>query len=211
MSAPDFSLLAKRRYGPLFVVQFLGAFNDNVLKFAMLLLANFTLYANQPDKSAMLATFATGLFILPYFLFSALAGQVADALDKAKLVRAVKAAEIVFMGVGLAGFWLQSVPLLLGALFLMGCHSTLFGPVKYSILPQHLGPMRSGGKFDQAAPPPILAGQLLAARSPSKPGGCHGLGLRRLRRQPVRAVGAGGGRGADRLNPLHPGRCSVGA
>ena len=86
MSAPDFSLLAKRRYGPLFVVQFLGAFNDNVLKFAMLLLANFTLYATQPEKSAMLATIATGLFILPYFIFSALAGQIADSLDKAKSI-----------------------------------------------------------------------------------------------------------------------------
>jgi len=165
MSAPDFSLLAKRRYGPLFVVQFLGAFNDNVLKFAMLLLANYTLYANQPDKSAMLATIATGLFILPYFLFSALAGQIADSLDKAKLVRAVKAAEIVFMAVGLAGFWLQSVPLLLGALFLMGCHSTLFGPVKYSILPQHLGPheiMGGTGLIEAGTFLAILAGQLLA-------------------------------------------------
>src|SRR4051812_1711107 len=165
MSAPDFSLLAKRRYGPLFVVQFLGAFNDNVLKFAMLLLANFTLYAAQPDKSAMLAIVATGLFILPYFLFSALAGQIADALDKAKLVRAVKAAEIAFMAVGLAGFWFQSVPLLLGALFLMGCHSTLFGPVKYSILPQHLGPpeiMGGTGLIEAGTFLAILAGQLLA-------------------------------------------------
>jgi acyl-[acyl-carrier-protein]-phospholipid O-acyltransferase/long-chain-fatty-acid--[acyl-carrier-protein] ligase len=165
MSAPDFSLLAKRRYGPLFVVQFLGAFNDNVLKFAMLLLANFTLYAAQPEKSAMLATIATGLFILPYFLFSALAGQIADALDKANLVRLVKAAEIAFMGIGLAGFWLQSVPLLLGALFLMGCHSTLFGPVKYSILPQHLAPheiMGGTGLIEAGTFLAILAGQLLA-------------------------------------------------
>lgn len=165
MSAPDFSLLAKRRYGPLFVVQFLGAFNDNVLKFAMLLLANFTLYATQPEKSALLATIATGLFILPYFIFSALAGQIADSLDKAKLVRLVKAAEILFMGVGLAGFWLQSVPLLLGALFLMGCHSTLFGPVKYSILPQHLGPheiMGGTGLIEAGTFLAILAGQLLA-------------------------------------------------
>ena len=86
----------------------------------------------------MLATIATGLFILPYFLFSALAGQIADAWDKAQLVRLVKPAEIGIMVVALAGFWLQSMPLLLGSLFLMGLHSTLFGPVKYSILPQHL-------------------------------------------------------------------------
>src|SRR3954469_2909668 len=104
MSAPDFSLLGKRRYGPLFVVQFLGAFNDNVLKFAMLFLANFTIYAGQPGKSEMLATIATAVFILPYFLFSALGGQIADAWDKAKLIRLVKTCEIAFMAIGLAGF-----------------------------------------------------------------------------------------------------------
>ena len=82
MSAPDLSLLGKRRFGPLFVVQFLGAFNDNLLKFALLFLANFGLYAAEPDKAEMLATVATGLFILPYFLFSALAGQMADALGQ---------------------------------------------------------------------------------------------------------------------------------
>ncbi|HWK35689.1 MAG TPA: hypothetical protein VNR91_05450, partial [Sphingomonas sp.] len=113
MSAPDFALLTKRRFGPLFVVQFLGAFNDNVLKYAMLFLANFTIYASAPDKSAMLATIATGIFILPYFLLSALAGELADALDKALLMRIVKGAEIAFMALGLAGLWLQSVPLLL--------------------------------------------------------------------------------------------------
>ncbi|MCH7860669.1 MAG: MFS transporter, partial [Proteobacteria bacterium] len=126
-------MLAKRRFGPLFVVQFLGAFNDNVLKYAMLFLANFTIFANAPEQSAMLATVATGIFILPYFLFSALAGELADAWDKAWLMRAVKAAEVAFMGLGLAGLWFQSIPLLLLALFCMGLHSTIFGPVKYSI------------------------------------------------------------------------------
>src|SRR3954465_1735565 len=110
MSAPDFSLLGKRRYGPLFAVQFLGAFNDNLFKFAMLFMANFTLYAAAPDKAAALAQIATGLFILPYFLFSAIAGEIADSVDKAKLVRLVKACEIGFMAIGLAGFWFQSVP-----------------------------------------------------------------------------------------------------
>ncbi|MDF0487617.1 acyl-[ACP]--phospholipid O-acyltransferase [Sphingomonas sp. H39-1-10] len=165
MSAPDFSLLAKRRFGPLFVVQFLGAFNDNVLKFAMLFLANFTLYAGQPAKAEMLATIATGIFILPYFLFSALGGQIADAWDKARLIRLVKTAEIVFMGIGLAGFWFQSVPLLLVALFMMGCHSTLFGPVKYSIMPQQLAPkeiMGATGVIEAGTFLAILGGQLLA-------------------------------------------------
>ncbi|MEO7170461.1 MAG: hypothetical protein ABIY39_08825, partial [Sphingomonas sp.] len=81
MSAPDFSLLAKRRFAPMFVVQFLGAFNDNVLKFAMLSLATYTLFPQDPNHVALLGNIATGLFILPYFLFSAMAGQIADATD----------------------------------------------------------------------------------------------------------------------------------
>ena len=125
MSAPDLSLLGKKRFGPLFVVQFLGAFNDNLLKFALLFLANFGLYAAQPEKAALLATIATGLFILPYFLFSAVAGQIADAWDKARLVRVVKAAEIGIMTLALGGFWMESVPALLLSLFLMGLHSTI--------------------------------------------------------------------------------------
>ncbi|MET0245145.1 MAG: acyl-[ACP]--phospholipid O-acyltransferase [Sphingomonas sp.] len=169
MSAPDFSLLNRRRFGPLFVVQFLGAFNDNVLKYAMLFLANFTLYANAPQDSAMLAVIATGIFIAPYFLFSALAGEVADAWDKAWLVRAVKGAEIGFMAIGLAGLWYQSIPLLLLALFLMGCHSTLFGPVKYSILPQHLNKdeiVGGTGLIEAGTFLAILGGQLLAGMVP---------------------------------------------
>lgn len=82
MSAPDLSLLGKRRFAPLFVVQFLGAFNDNLLKYALLFLANFTLYAAAPAKAELLATVATALFILPYFLLSALAGQLADKWDR---------------------------------------------------------------------------------------------------------------------------------
>ncbi|WP_255326460.1 acyl-[ACP]--phospholipid O-acyltransferase [Sphingobium sp. EM0848] len=165
MSAPDLSLLTKRRFAPLFVVQFLGAFNDNLLKFALLFLANFGLYHAQPDKAEMLATIATGLFILPYFLFSALAGQLADAWDKAKLVRAVKAAEVVIMSLAVTGFWLESVPLLLSCLFLMGLHSTIFGPVKFSILPQHLHAdeiMGGTGLIEAGTFLAILSGQLLA-------------------------------------------------
>lgn len=169
MSAPDLSLLSQRRFAPLFVVQFLGAFNDNLLKFALLFLANFGLYHAQPDKAEMLATIATGLFILPYFLFSALAGQLADAWDKAKIVRAVKGAEMVIMSLAVTGFWLQSVPLLLSCLFLMGLHSTLFGPVKFSILPQHLQPgeiMGGTGLIEAGTFIAILSGQLLAGVIP---------------------------------------------
>ncbi|MGF7149256.1 acyl-[acyl-carrier-protein]-phospholipid O-acyltransferase/long-chain-fatty-acid--[acyl-carrier-protein] ligase [Sphingomonas zeicaulis] len=180
MSAPDISLLAKRRFAPIFVVQFLGAFNDNVLKFAMLFLASFTLFRDAPENAELLATIATGLFILPYFLFSALAGQIADAWDKARLVRLVKAAEILFMGIGLAGFWFESLPLLLLALFLMGCHSTLFGPVKYSILPQHLAHheiVGGTGLIEAGTFLAILGGQLLAGVLPPWEAGLVATGL----------------------------------
>ena len=124
MAKSDMALLGKRRFGPIFLVQFLGAFNDNLLKFALLFLANFGLYAAAPEKAKMLAAVATGLFILPYFLFSALAGQLADGMDKARLVRWIKGAELAIMALAMAGFWLLSVPLLLAALFCMGLHST---------------------------------------------------------------------------------------
>ncbi|MBO9499560.1 MAG: acyl-[ACP]--phospholipid O-acyltransferase [Novosphingobium sp.] len=164
MSAPDFSLLAKRRFGPMFVVQFIGAFNDNALKFAMIALANYTMFVGHPERAEQLATWSVGVFFLPYFLFSAVAGEIADAWDKAKLMRLVKGAEIVFMTLGLAGLWFQSIPLLLVTLFLMGCHSTLFGPVKYSILPQHLGPheiVGGTGLIEAGTFLAILGGQLL--------------------------------------------------
>jgi acyl-[acyl-carrier-protein]-phospholipid O-acyltransferase / long-chain-fatty-acid--[acyl-carrier-protein] ligase len=165
MSAPDLSLLAKRRFAPMFVVQFLGAFNDNLLKFAMLFLASFGIYAADPDRAEQLGVIATGLFTLPYFLFSALAGQVADRIDKARLVRIVKGAEVAIMGIGLAGFALEEIPLLLSAVFLLGCHSTMFGPVKFSILPQHLRReeiVAGTGLFEAGTFLAILSGQLTA-------------------------------------------------
>jgi len=183
MSAPEFSLLAKRRFAPLFVVQFLGAFNDNLLKFALLFLANFGLYAAEPDRAEMLATIATGLFILPYFLFSALAGQIADAWDKARLVRIVKGAEVGIMTLALFGFWVQSVPALLSALFLMGLHSTIFGPVKFSILPQHLHEnevMGGTGLIEAGTFLAILGGQLLAGVIAPWQAGLTAIGLAML-------------------------------
>jgi acyl-[acyl-carrier-protein]-phospholipid O-acyltransferase/long-chain-fatty-acid--[acyl-carrier-protein] ligase len=180
VSAPDLSLLSKRRFGPLFAVQFLGAFNDNLLKFALLFLANFGLYAADPARAEMLATVATGLFILPYFLFSALAGQLADARDKATLVRCVKAAEIGIMALALAGFWQESVPMLLASLFLMGVHSTIFGPVKYSMLPQHLreGEIMGGtGLIEAGTFLAILGGQLLGGVIPPWEAGLVATGL----------------------------------
>ncbi|MDE2596999.1 MAG: acyl-[ACP]--phospholipid O-acyltransferase [Sphingomonadales bacterium] len=180
MAAPDLSLLAKRRFAPIFLVQFLGAFNDNLLKFAMLFLANFGLFAAEPDKAELLAAVSTGLFILPYFLFSALAGQLADRIDKARLVRWIKAAEVAIMGAALAGFWVQSIPVLLACLFAMGLHSTFFGPVKYSILPQHLQPgeiMGGTGLIEGGTFLAILGGQLLAGAIPAWEAGVAATGL----------------------------------
>lgn len=180
MSAPDVSLLGKRRFGPLFTVQFLGAFNDNLLKFAILFLANFGLYASQPGKTEMLATIATGLFILPYFLFSSIAGQLADTIDKARLVRWVKLAEVAIMALAAAGLWLESIPLLLTCLFLMGVHSTLFGPIKYSILPQHLGSgeiMGGTGLIEAGTFLAILGGQLLGGVIPPRDAGMAAIGI----------------------------------
>ncbi|SBT05318.1 Phospholipid/glycerol acyltransferase [Candidatus Accumulibacter aalborgensis] len=134
----QFGLLTSRRFAPFFGTQFLGAFNDNLFKNALVVLltfqaANWTLLTPE-----VLTNLAAGIFILPFFLFSATAGQLADKYDKARLARLVKLLEIVIMGVALLGFSMHSLAVLLTALFLLGLHSTLFGPVKYAILPQHL-------------------------------------------------------------------------
>jgi MFS family permease len=133
------SLLTTRRFAPLFATQFLGAFNDNLYKTAMLFLITYRLMAADLTGAATLVTVAGGVFILPFFPFSALAGQLADALDKARIARWVKTAEIGIMAVGALALTHDSIPLLMLVLFLMGLHSTIFGPVKYAILPQHLG------------------------------------------------------------------------
>ena len=130
-------LLREKRFGPLFWTQFLGAFNDNVLKNAIVILFAFTAATEQ--EADTLVNVTAGVFILPFFLFSATAGQVADKLEKSRLIRLVKLFEVCIMAIATAGFAAHSVPLLLASLFLMGVHSTVFGPIKYSILPQVLG------------------------------------------------------------------------
>ncbi|MCC7312778.1 MAG: MFS transporter [Sulfuritalea sp.] len=131
-------LLRARRFAPLFVTQFLGALNDNVLKNAMVVLLTFQAASWTTLKPELLANLAAGVFILPFFLFSATAGQLADKYDKAALARLVKLLEIGIVLVAGAGFLVHSLAVLFVALFLLGLHSTLFGPVKYAILPQHL-------------------------------------------------------------------------
>ena len=130
-------LLRARRFVPLFATQFLGAFNDSLFKQAVVLFVTFQLFSN-PAQETQFSSIAQGLFILPFFLFSALAGQLADDHDKARLIRIIKLAEIGIMIVGGAGIMLANIPLMLAAVFAMGTHSTFFGPIKYAILPQHL-------------------------------------------------------------------------
>jgi hypothetical protein len=130
-------LLRARRFAPFFWTQFLGALNDNVFKNALVILFAFGT-AESVLTGDVLVNLAGGIFVLPFFLFSATAGQVADKIDKTRIIRAVKAFEIGIMAFGALGFALRSAPLLLAALFLMGVHSAFFGPVKFSILPQHL-------------------------------------------------------------------------
>jgi 1-acyl-sn-glycerol-3-phosphate acyltransferase len=134
----QFGLLKTKRFAPFFATQFLGAFNDNLFKNALVVLLTFQATQWTTLKPELLANMAAGIFILPFFLFSATAGQLADKYDKALLARLVKVLEMVIMGVAAAGFFLHSLPVLMGALFLLGLHSTLFGPVKYAIMPQHL-------------------------------------------------------------------------
>ena len=130
-------LMRKRRFLPLFVTQFLGAFNDNLFKTAMVILVTYSIYSDE-TKEATFNAVAAGIFILPFFLFSALAGQLADSMDKSRIIRWVKSAEIVIMVFGAGGLLIQSIPVMLAALFAMGVHSSFFGPSKYAILPQHL-------------------------------------------------------------------------
>ncbi|WP_114226940.1 MULTISPECIES: MFS transporter [Sphingomonas] len=132
-------LLRSRRFLPLFVTQFCNAFNDNLFRTAMIMLVIYGVYRSEAEEATFSAV-AGGLFILPFFLLSALSGQLADAIDKTRIVRAVKSAEIGIMAVGALGLLIHNVPLMLVALGAMGVHSTFFGPIKYAILPQHLEP-----------------------------------------------------------------------
>ena len=129
------ALMSSRRFAPLFWTQFLSAFNDNFLKNAIVF---FILFKLAGDNSEALVTLAGAIFIAPSFLFSGLGGELADRFDKARVARTLKAAEIAAAGVAATGFWLGSLPVLFGALFLFGTVSALFGPIKYGILPDQL-------------------------------------------------------------------------
>ncbi|MDH5831138.1 MFS transporter [Luteimonas sp. M1R5S18] len=138
----QFDLLRQRRFLPYFTVQALGAFNDNVYRQAIIGLLGAMALAGTlaADTRALYTQLAPAIFILPYFLFSATAGQIAEKLEKQRLIVITTAMEIAIMSLAAVGFVLQNMPLLLVALFCTGLQSTLFGPVKYSILPSVLRP-----------------------------------------------------------------------
>ena len=170
-------LIHSRRFLPLFVTQLLGAFNDNLFKNAMVLFVVYSLYNSEAEETKFSAI-ASGLFILPFFVLSAISGQLADTRDKAKVIRIVKACEIAIMlagGGGLLLAWqgiavsMVAIPLMLAALFAMGVHSTFFGPIKYAILPQHLHPgevLAGTGLVEAGTYIAILAGTILAGWIP---------------------------------------------
>lgn len=167
--AGSLRLLTKRRFLPLFCTQFLNAFNDNFYKMAMVVLVTFTIYSD-PEQEAWFNALAGGLFIAPFFLFSALAGQLADSTDKTRLIRIIKTAEIGIMAIGAFGIWAWNIPIMLLALFLMGVHSTFFGPIKYAILPQHLhdGEVLAGtGWVEAGTYIAILAGTIVGGLVPT--------------------------------------------
>ncbi len=160
----QFCLLTERRFAPFFGVQFLGAFNDNVFKNALVVLLAFQGASLSTLNTDVLVNLCAGLFILPFFLFSATAGQLADKYEKAAMMRWIKLLEVAIMILAALGFFLQSLALLLAALFLMGAQSALFGPVKYAYLPQHLrkGELVGGnGLIDAGTFIAILLGTIL--------------------------------------------------
>lgn len=158
------SLLRDRRFLPMFLTQFFGALNDNVYKQALLLVITYGLIQQQSAAISTLNNLAALLFILPYFIFSATAGQMADKYERAQLVRYLKLLEIVIMLLGSAGFLLGNLWLLLLALFLMGTHSSFFGPIKYAILPEVLKSdelMSGNALFQSGTSIAILVGMIL--------------------------------------------------
>ncbi len=161
----QFRLLLERRFGPFFLTQLFGAFNDNVYKNSLVILVAYHAAAYSSLDPNLLTNAAAGIFILPFVLFSASAGQIADKFEKSAIIRVIKAIEIGIMVIAGAGLLLQSLPLLFAALFLLGLHSTFFGPVKYAILPQMLTPAELIGGNGMGEMGPVvasLAGTLIA-------------------------------------------------
>jgi 1-acyl-sn-glycerol-3-phosphate acyltransferase len=170
MSHPNhtsqFALLTQRRFGPFFWTQFLGAFNDNLFKTALLVVLTYDALSWTTVPAALLNNLIPGLFILPYVVFSATAGQIADKVEKGRLARFVKVLEIGIMAIAAAGWLTHTLWLLVAAVVGMGVHSTLFGPVKYAYLPQHLKPeelVGGNGVIEMGTFVGILLGEVMGA------------------------------------------------
>jgi 1-acyl-sn-glycerol-3-phosphate acyltransferase len=160
--ANQFALLGQRRFAPFFWTQFCGAANDNLLKFAFTVLVTYQLQLDWMPP-AMAGLVIGALFILPFLLFSATSGQLTDKFDKTKMIRFVKNLEIVIMLIAVWGFVRADAVTLLACVFLMGLHSTLFGPVKFAYLPQALDPREitgGNGMVEMGTFVAILLGQL---------------------------------------------------
>jgi MFS family permease len=170
-------LMRQRRFLPLFLTQLLNALNDNLYKNAMVLFVVYQVY-DSPETETFISGVATAVFVLPFVLFSATAGQLADMRDKTKIIRWIKFAEIIIMSVGAAGLVMAArgmsvetlaIPLLFVALFAMGVHSTFFGPIKYAILPQHLKKeevLAGTGLVEAGTYVAILVGMMLGGAMP---------------------------------------------
>ncbi len=172
----QFRLLASRRFGPLFVTQLLGAFNDNLFKNALVLLVTYQATTITDMRPEVLVNLCGGVLILPFFLFSASAGQLADKYERSRIVRLVKLLEVGIMLVGAAGFVLHNLGLLLATLFLLGTHSAFFGPVKYALLPQHLRAeelVGGNGLVEFGTFVAILAGTIAGGVLMSSPSGTY--------------------------------------
>ncbi len=150
----QFDLLRRRRFLPFFLAQATGAFNDNLYKNALIVLIAFKIAGLTSAQIDLYSNLAAGLFILPFFLFSATAGQWAEKVEKSRAIAQVKLLEIAIMAAAGFALWSSSLPFLLAVLFLLGTQSALFGPLKYSILPQALKPAElvGGNALVEAAP-----------------------------------------------------------
>ncbi|MFL6564478.1 MAG: MFS transporter [Burkholderiales bacterium] len=177
----QFRLLAERRFGPFFGVQFLGAMNDNLFKQALVILLAYQTSSFTAMSSDTLQNVAQALFVLPFFLFSATAGQLADKYEKSTLISVTVALELVIMLLGAVGLVSTNLAVLLGALFLGGVQSALFGPVKYAILPQHLKESElvgGNGLVEMGTSLAILGGMMLGGWLVIQPGwGVAGVGV----------------------------------
>lgn len=138
MSVKQLDILTSPRFFPLFITQFFGAFNDNVFKNALVMLVTYRIASQTGQNAQILVTLAAGVFILPFFLFSATAGQLADKFEKSRLISVIKFAEVILMLLASVGFYSQSVLILMTVLFFLGAQAAFFGPVKYAILPNLL-------------------------------------------------------------------------